>query len=118
MPHVKTFWIVVIAVALLAVWYLLFKYLNAAKKLKALESESSRLEAELKEKNILLMQSQIQPHFIYNTLATIQRMCLKNPEQASELVRNFSLYLQANFRAADSLTLIPLAEELKHVGHY
>jgi LytS/YehU family sensor histidine kinase len=64
------------------------------------------------------MLSQIQPHFIYNTLGTIERMCLKDPQKANELVRNFSLYLRGNFSELDSVTPIQFAEELKHVEHY
>ena len=64
------------------------------------------------------MLSQIQPHFIYNTLGTIERMCLKDPEKAFDLVRNFSLYLRGNFSELDSVAPIRFAEELKHVEYY
>ncbi|MBR0327481.1 MAG: histidine kinase, partial [Clostridia bacterium] len=60
----------------------------------------------------------IQPHFIYNTLGTIERMCLKDPNEAFNLVRNFSLYLRGNFSELDSVTPIRFSEELKHVEHY
>ena len=99
--------------------------INAAEKAKELEIHRSRLEAEkniveaeLKDSRISLMLSQIQPHFIYNTLGTIERMCLKDPQKAFELVRNFSLYLRGNFSELDSVTPIPFAEELKHVEYY
>ena len=64
------------------------------------------------------MLSQIQPHFIYNTLGTIERMCLKDPERAFDLVRNFSLYLRGNFSELDSVTPIRFADEMKHVEYY
>lgn len=99
--------------------------INAAEKARELELQRSRLEAEknmmeseLKESRISLMLSQIQPHFIYNTLGTIERMCLKDSEKAFELVRNFSLYLRGNFSELDSVTPIRFAEELKHVEYY
>ena len=76
------------------------------------------VEAELKESRISIMLSQIQPHFIYNTLGTIERMCLKDPEKAFELVRNFSLYLRGNFSELDSVSPIRFADELKHVEYY
>lgn len=99
--------------------------INAAEKAQKLELQRSRLEAEknaaeaaLKESRISIMLSQIQPHFIYNTLGTIERMCLKDPEKAFELVRNFSLYLRGNFSELNSVTPIRFAEELKHVEYY
>jgi LytS/YehU family sensor histidine kinase len=99
--------------------------INAAEKTRELELQRSRLEAEkslieseLKESRVSLMLSQIQPHFIYNTLGTIERMCLKDPEKAFGLVRNFSLYLRGNFSELDSVTPIRFTEELKHVEYY
>ena len=99
--------------------------INTAEKAKELELQRSRLEAEknmveaeLKESRISIMLSQIRPHFIYNTLGTIERMCLKDPEKAFNLVRNFSLYLRGNFSELNSVTPIRFADELKHVEYY
>ena len=99
--------------------------INAAAKAKELELQRSRIEAEkniveakLKESRISIMLSQIQPHFIYNTLGTIERMCLKDPQKANELVRNFSLYLRGNFSELDSVAPIRFAEELRHIEYY
>ena len=99
--------------------------IDAAEKARELELQRSRLEAEknlveaqLKDSQISIMLSQIQPHFIYNTLGTIERMCLKDPRKAFDLVRNFSLYLRSKFSALNSVTPIRFAEELKHIEHY
>lgn len=111
--------------AMIVVWRIIPESFHAAAKAKELEMQRSRLEAEksvieaeLKESRVSLMLSQIQPHFIYNTLGTIERLCLKDPEKAFELVRNFSLYLRGNFSELDSVTPIQFTEELKHVEYY
>ena len=111
--------------ALFVVLRLIPRNINATAKAKELELQRSRLEtekniveAELKESRISIMLSQIQPHFIYNTLGTIERMCLKDPQKAFNLVRNFSLYLRGNFSELDSVTPIRFADELKHVEYY
>ena len=111
--------------ALIVILRIVPNSINAAAKAKELELQSSRLEAEknmmeakLKESRISIMLSQIQPHFIYNTLGTIERMCLTDPEKAFELVRNFSLYLRGNFSELDSVKPIRFSEEMKHVEHY
>ena len=121
----KYVFFILFVAALFVVLRLIPESINAAEKAKELElrrslleAEKNMVEAELKESRISIMLSQIQPHFIYNTLGTIERMCLKDPEKAFDLVRNFSLYLRGNFSELDSVTPIRFAEELKHVEYY
>ena len=121
----KYVFVVLFIAALFVVLRLIPGNINAATKAKELELQRSRLEAEknmveaeLKESRISIMLSQIQPHFIYNTLGIIERMCLKDPQKAFDLVRNFSLYLRGNFSELDSVTPIRFADEIKHVEYY
>lgn len=121
----KYVFVVLFIAALFVVLRLIPGNINAATKAKELELQRSRLEAEknmveaeLKDSRISIMLSQIQPHFIYNTLGTIERMCLKDPQKAFDLVRNFSLYLRGNFSELDSVTPIRFADEIKHVEYY
>ena len=121
----KYIFVALFAVTMVVVLRIIPRNINAAEKAKELESQRSRLEAEkniveaeLKESRVAIMLSQIQPHFIYNTLGTIERMCLKDPQKANELVRNFSLYLRGNFSELNSVTPIRFTEELKHVEYY
>lgn len=117
--------IILFVMSLFVVLRIIPNSINATAKAKELELQRSRLEAEknmieaeLKDSRISIMLSQIQPHFIYNTLGTIERMCLKDPEKAFDLVRNFSLYLRGNFSELDSVTPIQFSEEIKHVEYY
>ena len=79
---------------------------------------AKELERELEESRIAIMLSQIQPHFIHNTLTTISQLCLDQPEEASRLTKNFSRYLRGNFGGLDSLTPISVRKEIEHVRHY
>ena len=121
----KYVFFVLFIAALFVVLHLIPKNINAMTKAKELELQRSRLEAEknlieaeLRESRIFILHSQIQPHFIYNTLGTIERMCLKDPQKAFNLLRNFSLYLRKNFSELDSVTPVRFADELKHVEYY
>lgn len=114
----KYVFIVLFVITMVVVLRIIPNSINAAEKAKELELQRGLLEAELKESRVAIMLSQIQPHFIYNTLGTIERMCLKDPEKAFNLVRNFSLYLRGNFSELDSIKPIRFTEELKHVEHY
>ncbi|MBR2927480.1 MAG: histidine kinase [Clostridia bacterium] len=65
-----------------------------------------------------LMLSQINPHFIYNTLSTIAAMCESSPKQAKYLTVDFSQYLRRNIGTLSSEELIPFEQELEHVSCY
>ena len=73
---------------------------------------------ELEEQRNALMLSQINPHFIYNTLSTIAAMCDASPKQAKHLTIDFAQYLRRNIRSLTSESLIPFEQELEHVECY
>ena len=83
-----------------------------------LEAEKNIVEAELKESRIAIMLSQIQPHFIYNTLGSIEQLCRLDPSKASDLVHNFAKYLRGNFGELDNPRPILMSQEMEHVHHY
>ncbi len=65
-----------------------------------------------------LMLSQINPHFVYNTLSTIASMCDTSPKQAKYLTIDFSQYLRRNIDTLTSEALIPFDQEMEHVECY
>ncbi len=73
---------------------------------------------ELQAQRNALMLSQINPHFVYNTLSTIAAMCDVSPKQAKSLTIDFSQYLRRNIDSMTSDTLIPFDRELEHVECY
>jgi len=70
------------------------------------------------EQRIQIMMTQIQPHFLYNTLATIRSLCLKSPMAAARTVERFSTYLRQNLDTLGQPGLVPFAKELEHVRAY
>lgn len=62
--------------------------------------------------------SQIQPHFLYNTLVTIQGLCLTDPEKAFDTISSFGAYLRQNLDSLDQPKLIPFQKELEHTKVY
>ena len=70
------------------------------------------------EQRIQMMMSQIQPHFLYNTLSTIQALCRTNPEKASVVTECFGTYLRKNLESLSQTELIPVSKELEHTKIY
>ncbi len=72
----------------------------------------------IQEQRTALMMSQINPHFMYNTLTTIASLCEIDPRQAKTLTIEFSSFLRQNLDTMTSSELIPFEQELRHVGCY
>jgi len=70
------------------------------------------------EQRIQIMMTQIQPHFLYNTLATIRSLCMRSPETAARTIDKFSKYLRQNLDTLNQTDLIPFSQELEHVRIY
>ena len=109
---------VLFAIAIVMVLKLIPSNINAAEKAKKLEMEKIVLNAELAESRISTMMSQIRPHFIYNTLGSIEQLCILDPPKAGNLVHNFAKYLRGNFGELDNPKPILMSQEMAHVHHY
>lgn len=75
-------------------------------------------QALMAEQRIQIMMSQIQPHFLYNTLSTIQALCKTDPEKAFETTEKFGTYLRQNIDSLGQTQLIPVLKELEHIRIY
>ncbi len=105
-------------VAMVMVLRIIPNNINALAKAKELETEKMVLNAQLAQSRISTMMSQIRPHFIYNTLGSIEQLCELNPPKAGELVHNFAKYLRGNFGELDNPKPILMSQEMEHVHHY
>ena len=75
-------------------------------------------ERELMQSQMSLTISQIQPHFLYNTLSTIAELCRKDSAMAEEATNCFALYLRGNLEYMGDLFPVDFSKELKHVQTY
>ena len=75
-------------------------------------------QALLSEGRIQIMISQIQPHFLFNTLTTIQALCLENPKKAASVTKSFASYLRQNIDSLNQGGLIPFRKEMDHTMVY
>ena len=114
----KYVFVVLLAIASIMVLKLIPQNINAAAKARELEMEKIVLSAELAESRISTMMSQIRPHFIYNTLGSIEQLCDLDPKKAGELVHDFAKYLRGNFGELDNPKPILMSKEMDHVHHY
>lgn len=82
------------------------------------EKEMTELKEKLQMSRLRVFTSQMQPHFLYNALGSIQEVVLDNPEYASDLIGDFSTHLRASIRAMASDDPIPFTQELENIRAY
>lgn len=75
-------------------------------------------QAELVEQQSQIMISQIQPHFLYNTLSAIYALCGDDPRLAQKTIKDFSVYLRHNMNSLNSKERVPFEKELEHTKTY
>lgn len=92
---------------------ILFLFVNAKKNIDLVNESKKTKEAEVR-----LMMSQIQPHFIYNTLSSISTLIKIDPDKAQVGLDSFTEYLRSNLSAISETNLIPFSDELKHIKTY
>ncbi len=67
----------------------------ARENLKVVSSEKQLVQAQMR-----MLQAQIEPHFLFNTLANIQTLIPRAPEKASLMLDNFIAYLRQTLSAS------------------
>lgn len=99
---------------------LVYTLIHVEQVRRAADVEKALVEKELalSESNNALVLSQIQPHFLYNALTSIYRLCDVRPEAAKEAISNFSKYLRGNLDSIKQTKLISFADEFRHLQAY
>jgi signal transduction histidine kinase len=71
------------------------KLAAAERRALALELERSRLEKQAVDAQLSLLQAQIEPHFLFNTLANVQALVESHSPRAPEVLKSLIAYLRA-----------------------
>ncbi len=94
-----------------------FSFAHMTRKIKNLMERVRKEETELRKTELKALQAQINPHFLYNTLDSIQWMCEQGKTQdaasmVSALARLFRISISRGRE------LIPIKDELQHAKSY
>ncbi len=95
------------------VYYLFIYYINLQEKVKV----ESRLREVLKETELNMLKSQINPHFLFNSLNSISSLTITNPEKAREMVIKLSDFLRYSV-SHNATSFTTLEKEMANIRHY
>lgn len=92
---------------------ILFFFVNVSKNIQLAEEQEKNKEAQIR-----IMMSQIQPHFVYNSMSSISTLIAINPSKAQKALDDFTEYLRHNISSLTETKLISFEDELKHIQTY
>lgn len=82
------------------------------------QRKMAELERQLTDERLTMMAGQMQPHFLSNTLVSIQELCYTDPEQAADAIVTFSTYLRANIDFLGLREPVPFEKEYRYLCDY
>ncbi len=89
---------------------------DMAEKIQTLITKTKEDEQRMRWLDLRLLQEQINPHFLYNTLNTISSIAsLSDIEEIAKISDNLSSMFQYNIKGDD---IVPVKRELQHVKNY
>jgi LytS/YehU family sensor histidine kinase len=104
----------IICYIVISLAYYLFTYnVNLQEKVKV----ESRLREVLKETELNMLKSQINPHFLFNSLNSISSLTITNPEKAREMVIKLSDFLRYSV-SHNATSFTSLENEMANIRRY
>jgi len=128
LPHART-WIFLAAlrhyftqhtqISLVTYWVLLgaFHVYRIYDQARLRELRAAQLEAQLTEAQLTVLRSQLQPHFLFNTLQAATMLIYDDPQGAEEILLSLSELLRISLQALQKQEA-PLRDEIAFLKHY
>ena len=96
---------------------MIYYTINYYNKLQEQSVRESRLNDIIRTTELSLLKSQINPHFLFNSLNSISSLTITNPSRAQEMIIKLSDFLRYSI-SQGSENLVSLKEEIENVKRY
>jgi two-component system LytT family sensor kinase len=100
--------------SIVALVYYLYKYYQSYKDRATYKAAWNTA---IKERELALLKSQLQPHFIFNTLNSIHALMLSDSQRAQEMLTKLAAFLRLSMNQVEDKT-VTLREELQNSALY
>lgn len=98
-------------------WYCVYFFYHLFDRYNRLQIEQLRLAAHAKEAELRALKSQVNPHFIFNSLNSLRALIDENPARARQAVTQLANLLRYSLQSGQ-LETVPFEEELRTVNDY
>jgi len=107
----------VVSVILSVIFFWRARHAGAQAALERERSRSERIEREAALANLRALQAQIEPHFLFNTLANVSSLVDPDPAKAKRMLESFNRFLRASL-AGTRTESTTLGAEAELIGAY
>jgi Histidine kinase len=102
---------------LLVAWLCLYFFYHIFERLNRLQVEQLRLAASVKEAELRALKSQVNPHFLFNSLNSLRALIEEDAPRAREAVTRLANMLRYSLQSGQ-LETVPFEEEIRIVEDY
>ncbi len=105
------------ATGMLAVWWCIYFFYHLFDRINRLEIERLQLATSVKESELRALKSQVNPHFIFNSLNSLRALIEEDPLRARQAVTQLANLLRYSLQSGQ-LATVPFEDELSVVNDY
>jgi len=98
-------------------WFCVYFFYHLFDRFNRSEIERLRLSTTVKEAELRALKSQVNPHFIFNSLNSLRALIDENPQRAREAVTQLANLLRYSLQSGQ-LETVPFEDELRIVNDY
>jgi len=96
---------------------LVYYLVTNSQKLQERAQQEERLKSLVREAELSMLKSQINPHFLFNSLNSIASLTMSNPDEARDMIIRLSDFLRYSLKHREN-EFVPLSEEMGHMRDY
>lgn len=111
------FWRGFVGVMVYLVLVLIYYLISYARSLQERAQAEAKLRTLVKESELNMLKSQINPHFLFNSLNSISSLILSNPEEAREMIIRLSDFLRYSLKHREN-EFVTLEDEIGRIKDY
>jgi two-component sensor histidine kinase len=116
-PAAVVIFILFNGLAMMSSWLCIYFFYHLFDRFNRLQIEQLRLTTSVKEAELRTLKSQINPHFIFNSLNSLRALIDENPDRARQAVTQLANILRYSLQSGQ-LETVPFEEELQTVNDY
>ena len=110
-------WRAMLGALIYLVLVLIYYLVSNSQKLQERSQQEERLKGLVRDAELNMLKSQINPHFLFNSLNSIASLTMSNPDEAREMIIRLSDFLRYSLKHREN-EYVPLDEELGRMKDY